>query len=369
MTDWSRLVVPGARELAPFDLDGTVAQVRALRAHEHAAKLDWNENLFGPLTGVVDAARDALANAALYPIEAYDDFRIEVGGFLGTDATRIVPGHGTQALIGTVASAFLQPGDRVVQPAATFYLYELVSVARGATVHRVPMRGQSLDLEALAAKARGLGARIAWVCDPNNPTGTAMRQEEWDDFLAALPEGCVAVADEAYADYLPPERRVRRVADVEAGRPVVVLRSFSKFYGLAGLRLGYAVVDGALAAYLSVIDEPCNVNCAALAAGMASLRATDAASVRRREVAEAREVLMDGLRDVGLEPFPSEASFVLARVDGDDTQLACELARGGVLVRAGSEIGLPGHIRVAVGPLPLMELFTGALRRALSAGA
>ena len=259
------------------------------------------------------------------------------------------------------------PGDRVVQPAATFYLYELVSVARGARVHRVPMRGQSLDLEALATVAGEVEARIVWVCDPNNPTGTALQQGEWDEFLTALPESCVVVADEAYADYLEPERRIRRERDVEAGRPVVVLRSFSKFYGLAGLRLGYAVVDEALAAYLSVVEEPCNVNCAALAAGMASLRATEAAAERRREVAEARALLEQELREAGVEPYPSEASFVLARVDGDDELLAREMARGGVLVRAGSEIGLPGHLRVTVGPTPLMELAGGELRRALTA--
>ena len=188
----------------------------------------------------------------------------------------------------------------MVQPAATFYLYELVSVARGADVHRVPMRGQSLDLEALAAAAGEVEARIVWICDPNNPTGTALQQAEWDEFLTALPEGCVVVADEAYADYLAPERRVRRERDVEAGRPVVVLRSFSKFYGLAGLRLGYAVVDEALAAYLSVVEEPCNVNCAALAAGMASLRATEAAAAAARARSPRRATVLErGLREAG----------------------------------------------------------------------
>jgi histidinol-phosphate aminotransferase len=367
MADWSSLVVPGVRELEPFDVEGTAARVRALRDHAHGAKLDWNENLFGPLPGVLDAARNELANAALYPIEAYDDFRIEVGRFVGTPPARIVPGHGTQGLIGTVASAFLRPDDRVVQPAATFYLYELVSVARGARVHRVPMRGQTLDLEALATAAGEVEARIVWICDPNNPTGTALQQAEWDEFLTALPEGCVVVADEAYADYLEPERRIDRLRDVDAGRPVVVLRSFSKFYGLAGLRLGYAVVDETLAAYLSVVEEPCNVNCAALAAGMASLRATEAAAKRRREVAEARELLERGLRNAGAEPYPSEASFVLARVDGDDELIAREAASGGVLVRSGSEIGLPGHLRVAVGPAPLMELAGRELGRAIRA--
>ena len=267
-----------------------------------------------------------------------------------------------------VASAFLRPGDRVVQPAATFYLYELVSVARGARVHRVPMRGQSLDLEALATVAGEVEARIVWICDPNNPTGTALQQGEVGRVPRPL---CPRAASSSPTRPTPttwnPSVAYAASATSRPGALSSCYASFSKFYGLAGLRLGYAVVDEALAAYLSVVEEPCNVNCAALAAGMASLRATEAAAERRREVAEARTLLERELRDAGVEPYPSEASFVLARVDGDDELLAREMARGGVLVRAGSEIGLPGHLRVTVGPTPLMELAGGELRRALTA--
>ena len=367
MTDWRSLVVPGVRELDPLDVDATVAQVRALRRHEQALKLDWNENLFGPLPGVLDAVANELANASFYPIEAYGDFRAEVGRHVETDPQRIVPGHGIQALIGTVASALLRPGDSVVLPAVTFYLYRVVSAARGAVVHTVPMRGYGLDLEALAATAREVEARLVWICDPNNPTGTVLSPPEWEAFLSALPSGCVAVVDEAYADFLPPERRHRREQDVEEGRPVVVLRSFSKFYGLAGMRLGYAIADGALARSLAVVEEPFNVNGPALAAGRASLRAVEAAAARRHEIAEARDLLAQGLREAGAEPLPSEVGFVLAPVDADDVLLARKLSDAGILVRPGSELGLAGHVRIAVGPPALMERVTAALGRALPA--
>ena len=367
MTDWRSLVVPGVAGLDPLDVGSTVAQVRALQRHERSAKLDWNENLFGPLPGVLDAVAEELASASLYPIAAYDDFRTDVGRHVETDPQRIVPGHGAQALIGTVASAFLRPGDSVVVPAVTFYLFRVVSAARGAVVHAVPMRGYGLDLEALAATAREVGARLVWICDPNNPTATLLSPPEWEAFLAALPSGCVAVVDEAYADFLPPERRHRREQDVEEGRQVVVLRSFSKFYGLAGMRLGYAIADVALARSLAVVEEPFNVNGPALAAGQASLRALEAAAARRREIAEARGLLAQGLREVGAKPLPSEIGFVLARVDADDLLLARELAVEGLLVRPGSELGLPGHVRIAVGPPELMERVTGELGRALRA--
>jgi histidinol-phosphate aminotransferase len=354
LTDWSRVLVPDVRALEPLDVEATVGEVRALASHEAGAKLDWNESLFGPLPGVLEEAGRSLAAASLYPIAAYDDFCVGVGRHTGVDPSMVAPGHGLQALVGTVASVLLRPGDRVVIPEVSFYLYALASSARGAIVQRSRMRGYELDLEALAETARETGARIVWVCDPNNPTATTLSASEWESFLDALPDGCVAVVDEAYGDFLPPESRLSRERDVSEGRPVILLRSFSKLYGLAGLRLGYAIADPAVVRCLAVVEEPFNVNCVALAAGVASLRAGDAAAERRREAAEARVYLAHGLRDAGAEPLPSEVGFVLVRVDVDDEALTRALAERGVLVRAGSSVGLPGHVRIAVGPRPVM---------------
>ncbi len=294
----------------------------------------------------------------MYPEDAYNTFRAEVAAVIGTTAGRVVPAHGVQALISTLATALLRPGDSVVLPTLTYYLYGQYSVARGARVVGVPMRDLEIDLAALADAARRSGARIVWVCDPNNPTGDVLDGAAWAAFLDALPDGCVAVVDEAYRDYLPLERQPRREADVEDGRPLVVLRSFSKFYGLAGLRLGYAVVDEELGPYLALVEEQFNVNCAALAAGGASLRAREAADERRLEVDEGREALSRGLREAGLEPLPSVANFVLARLDVDDAALADGLAQRGIFVRPGSDFGLPGYVRVTVGPATLMERVT-----------
>lgn len=359
-------MAPGVRALEPLDVESTVEQVRVLGAHEQSTKLDWNENPFGPLPGVLDALGDELANVSRYPIEAYDDFRADAARSLGVPSGCIVPGHGTQGLIGTVATTLLQPGDAVVQPAVTFYLYGMVSVARGAIVHEAPMGARGIDLEALVAKALAVDAKLVWVCDPNNPTGTALERREWEAFLDALPERCVVVADEAYADFLPADRRLGRERDVVDGKPLVVLRSFSKFFGLAGLRLGCAIADEALAGYLRVVDEPFNVNCVALAAGRASLRAGDEVRARRRrEVADAREYLAEALVAVGAEPYPSEVSFVLVRVDADDVLLTRQLLDAGILVRSGSELGLPGHIRVTVAPPSVTDRLAAELGRAL----
>ena len=366
MTDWGSLAVVPAPEGDPFDIGG-VAAVKARLGLDEVVKLHWNENLFGPLPGVLEAARAELENAWMYPEEAYEGFRAAAAAFVGTTTGRIFPGHGTQALIGALATTFLRPGDDVVVPGHTYYLYAGACSARGAAVHEAPLRDLRIDVEALVENVRRTGAKIVWLCDPNNPTGAVLEPDEWSFFLDELPESCVAVVDEAYVDFLPPEERLPRLAAVEEGRAVVVLRSFSKFFGLAGLRLGFTIADEAVTGYLARVEEPYNVNCAALAAGRACLGAGHAADERRAEVAEARAILSEGLRDAGAEPLPAAANFVLARVGVDDRLLAEGLAREGLLVRPGSDVGLPGYVRITVGPAPLMRRVVVAFAEARSA--
>jgi len=326
-------------------------------------RLNRNEDLFPPFPGVREAVEAELANIWMYPEESYPDFRAAVAAALGTTADRIVPAHGTQALIGTLASLLLDAGDAVVVPRPTYGLYATVSAARGAHVHHVPLRDLRVDLDAVASTAANVGAKIVWICDPNNPTGSLVRRGEWDRFLDALPGGCVAVVDEAYIDYVDPASRLGRERDVESGNPLVLLRTMSKLFGIAGLRLGYAIADPELARFLDVMQEPFNVNRAALAAGRVCLARPDLIEQRRLAVAEARRVLVRGLQAAGLEPLPSQTNFVLVGTVVDDAEFAGALAERGLLVRAGNEFGLEAYIRITVGPVPLMERVTEAIGR------
>ncbi|HEX2045182.1 MAG TPA: histidinol-phosphate transaminase [Gaiellaceae bacterium] len=363
-TEWSRLVRPSLLGVDPYDPGPSLEELRAEHGLDEIAKLNWNEGLLGPFPGVAEAVAAELENAWMYPEQAYSDFREAVAAWVGTRPERIVPGHGIQALIATVAHAFLDPGDPVVVPTPTYGLYAQVCAAAGARVERVPARGLRHDLEAVAAAARETGARLAWICDPNNPTGSLVSRDEWAAFLAALPETCAVVVDEAYVEYVDPARRLRREDDVEDGRPVLVLRTFSKIFGLAGLRLGYAIADERLASFLDVVQEPFNVNRAALAAGRASLARSELVEERRRENAAARGRLADLLREAGADPASSEANFVLADVAVDDVALADRLLRGGLLVRPGSEFGLDRTVRITVGPEALMERVAAELAEA-----
>jgi histidinol-phosphate aminotransferase len=207
----------------------------------------------------------------------------------------------------------------------------------------------------VAGAAREHGAKLAWVCDPNNPTGRRLDDEDWASFLDALPSDCLIVVDEAYGDYIEPQLRIDRVSEVAAGRPMVILRTFSKIFGLAGLRLGYALVGESLAPYLNAVHEPFNVNRAALAAGLASLRRVDLLGERRDQAREARARLVAAAQAGGITAVRSDANFVLLELGVDDERVCEALAREGLLLRPGSELGLPGYVRVTTGDEQMME--------------
>jgi histidinol-phosphate aminotransferase len=356
--------------VGPYMPGAGARELMARTGRTDLVRLNWNENLLGPLDGVLDAVAASLADAVwAYPEEAYEEFRFAVARWAGADPAQVVPGHGIQALTLSLVAALVEPGDRVVIPRPTYGLYSSVCAVAGAVVRRVDCEPGTLalDLEALAGTAREVDAKLVFVCDPNNPTGLRVERRDWAAFVGSLPDRCLAVVDEAYADYIEPSDRIDRLADIDADRAVIVLRTFSKIFGLAGLRLGYLLVPASLAPHLHAVQEPFNVNCAALAAGLASLERVDHLPARRAQAERARERLVAPIAAAGLRTLRSHASFVLVEVGGDDVAVCEALARQGFLLRAGGEFGLPGYVRVTIGDEELMGEVGAALARAVAA--
>lgn len=342
------LVRPPLRGALPYVAGRSPSQVRALYGLDELLQLGLNEDFRGPLPGVREAAARALDEAGRYPDEGYRELRSAIAAHCEVDERLLVLGHGIQALVRVIADSVLAEDDVVVVGAPSYGLYATVASTFGARVVRVPTRDHVLDLEQMAAVARREQARLVVVCDPNNPTSATVSEAAWHALVEGVPDGCLIVADEAYVDYVAPELRIDRIADVEAGRPVVILRTFSKAYGLAGLRLGYAIAAAPLAVAFDAVQEPFNVNVVALAAGIESLRRSGELVARRRETDEARTALVVALAEHGIATVPSSASFVLAEIGGDSAAFAETLASQGVLVRPGSDFGMDGYVRISL---------------------
>jgi histidinol-phosphate aminotransferase len=365
---WERLLRPGVTEVGAYRPGVSAAEIKARYGLKEVIRLNWNENLDGALPGVFEKTASALASSWAYPEESYEDFREAVARFTGARPEQVWPGHGIQGLTLALVSAFIAPGDRVVVPRPTYGLYAQACAVAGAVVERVDCGASlALELDGIAAAARASAAKLVWICDPNNPTGLRLLEGDWRRFLDALPDGCVAIVDEAYVDYIEPERRLDRLADLRQGRSVVIMRTFSKIFGLAGLRLGYALVHETLAPLLHSVQEPFNVNRAALAAGLASLERTELLPGRRDQVARARARLTRPLQTAGIRCLSSDANFVLLELNADDLTIADALARDGLLIRPGVEFGLPGFVRVTTGSEELMDTVAGRLLEALRA--
>ncbi len=358
---WDALIKPSLRDAGAYVPGASVDDLMATHGLTEVDKLNWNEGLWGPLPGVLDAVAGSLDQVWAYPEHAYNALREAIAAETGAAPDQVLPGHGIQALILTLVQAFVSPGDAVVVPSPTYGHYAQASQVAGAVVERVPSPEMRFDLERVADAVARTDARMAWICDPNNPTGARVEPGEWRAFLDAVGPRCVVVADEAYAEYVEPEDRLGRERDVADGRRVVVLRTFSKIFGLAGLRLGYALADPALLRYLQAVQEPFNVNRAALAGGLASLGRPAEVAERRALAAAARARLADALRTGGMRALPSGGNFVLAEIGVDDLEFCNRLVRRGILIRPGSEMGLAGYARITVAPEPVMDRVAAAL--------
>ena len=358
---WEQLIKPPLVAVGPYEPGPDQHALMARHGLTEIAKLNWNEGLWGPLPGVLDAVAGVLDQAWAYPETAYGALREAIATEVGATPEQVLPGHGIQALILTLVSAFVRPGDTVVVPQPTYGLYSQACRVAGAEIEPVPLTDRRLDLERTAAAVRRTGARMVWICDPNNPTGSLVEAGEWRAFLDAVGPGCLVVADEAYMDYVEPAARLPRVQEIADGHRLVVLRTFSKLFGLAGLRLGYLLGDPELLRFLHSVQEPFNVNRAALTGGLASLGRPEEVAARRDATVAARARFAVALEAGGMSPLPSAGNFVFVELGVQDGAFAEALVRRGILIRPGTEMGASGWARVTVGPDEVMDRAAAAM--------
>jgi histidinol-phosphate aminotransferase len=357
------LIRPDIRDMEPYTpiLPFEVLSEQLGRRPADIVKLDANENPYGPSPKALAALADLRAVAPIYPDPEARNLRAGLADYVGVGAEYILAGAGADELIDLVMRLFVRPGDAVINCPPTFGMYPFDAALNGARVVSVPRRPDfSLDVEAVEKAAVQDQAKLVFLCSPNNPDGSLLPPDTLERLLK-LP--AIVVLDEAYIEFAEAESAARRVPNTPN---LVVLRTFSKWAGLAGLRVGYGVFPGWMMDHLWKIKQPYNVNVAAGAAARASLDDLDLLLGNVARIIAERARLFDALSAVPfLEPYPSRANFVLCRVGGgvDAAALKRRLAEeAGILIRYFDKPGLRDHVRFSVGKPGHTDRLSAVLR-------
>ncbi len=341
-----------ARELGLGSIDGIV-------------KLASNENNLGPSPKAMAAMQNAIPSMHLYPDGGAFYLRQAIAQTFGLSDDMVMLGCGSNEHIVLLAHAFMDAGDDLVCSEKSFVVYKLVSALYRCRCIEAPMQGMTHDLDAMRA-AITPKTKLVVVANPNNPTGTMVGQAAVDRFVEQVPDHVVTVFDEAYMELLDPEIAVDTVKHAKAGKkPVITLRTFSKAYGLAGLRVGYAMAQPEAIDLLNKVRQPFNVNAMAQAAALAALEDKDYLVASRQMLKEGRAQMMAGMRTLGLDPVESVTNFILFPCE-KAAEVTAALTRRKVIVRPMAGFGLPHHIRASVGIAAENEQFLTALAEALA---
>ena len=366
MIDPCELSPSYVRSIAPYQPGKPISELAREMGLDEAGivKLASNENPrgIGPRTrAAIDAA---LAEIARYPDGNGFELKQALARRYGVDQSAIVLGNGSNDVLELVALAFLGPGRAAVMSQHAFAVYPLATQARGARSIVVRAKDYGHDLEAMA-RAIDEETYVLWIANPNNPTGTFARAETIEALLRRVPPRVLVVLDEAYNEYLPPELRGDSVKWLKRFPNLVLTRTFSKAYGLAGLRVGYAFAQPSVADMMNRVRQPFNVNSLALVAATAALDDMEFVARSYAENLQGLRQLEEGSRRLGLDFIPSHGNFLTIKV-GKASDVYKRLLRRGVIVRpVGGPYELPEHLRVTVGTSRENERFLAALAASL----
>jgi histidinol-phosphate aminotransferase len=349
------------RTLVPYTPGKPIEEVEREYGIANSVKLASNENPLGPAPKALEAIRAKLGQLHLYPDG--DCFYLKQGlaKKLGVEPEEIIFGNGSNEIIELAARTFMRAGDEAVMARQAFIVYKLIVQAVGGVAREIPLRDFTHDLDAIG-QAVSAKTRMVFLANPNNPTGTIYRRAEWERLLDRLPEQVLVIADEAYFEYVGDPEYPDSLRYHDRGKTILTLRTFSKLYGLAGLRIGYGVAPRDVIAVMQRVRQPFNVNAVAQWAALAAL--DDQEHVRNSLAVngEGKEFLNAELDKLGLSYVPSHGNFILVRV-GNGNDVFQRLLVQGVIVRPMAAYEFPEHVRVTVGTMEENRRFIAALGR------
>ena len=355
-----RIIKPHILDLEPYQPGKPVEELEREFGIEGCIKLASNESAIGPSPKAIAAVREALEGVHRYPDGASFALRKKLASRLGVDSEQLVFGAGADEILELLAKVLLGPGDEAIFAWPSFAMYPVVVQGMGATSIRVPLTGDlTHDLPAMSAAVTDR-TRLIFVCNPNNPTGTSVGAEDFDRFVESLPETAVLAIDEAYYEFVRRSDFPDSLKWVGRRPGTIVLRTFSKIFGLAGLRIGFGVADLELAGYLQRARHPFNISRLAEVAALAALDDGEHAERARALNSEGVDYLRAELGVLGIETWPTDANFLLAEAGADTAE---RLLREGIIVRPLHGFGMPEQIRISVGLPEENERLVKALRR------
>ena len=353
------------RSLIPYEPGKPIEEVEREYGISGSVKLASNENPLGPSPRALAVLRERLPELHLYPDGDCFYLKRALAQKLGVQPDRLIFGNGSNEIIELAARTFMRPGDEAVMAEQAFVVYELIVQAVGGKRKLVPLKNFTHDLAAIA-DAVTPQTRLVFLANPNNPTGTIYRRRDWQAFLERISPDVLVIVDEAYFEYVE-EADYPNSLDYHARHPAILtLRTFSKLYGLAGLRIGYGIGEKSVIALMQRVRQPFNVNAPAQWAALAAL--DDSEHVQRSLGVNQQGVkyLQTEFARLGLSYVPSQANFILVRV-GNGPEVFQRLLQQGVIVRPMVGYKFPEHVRVTVGTMAQNQKLIGALERLIQA--
>lgn len=357
---------PNIVRLPVYQPGKPIEEVKRELGLSEVVKLASNENPFGCSPAVREAILGEMNQVALYPDGAAQELREALAARLGVEENQLIFGAGADEVILMIARAYLGPGDETVMAKDTFSQYRHNAEVEGATIVEVPLRDGKHDLQAMLDEVTDK-TKIVWICNPNNPTGTIVTHKEVEAFLGRVGENVLVVLDEAYSEYVMTPDYHDGLALLSSYPNVILLRTFSKIYGLAALRIGYGIGHPDVIRAINQVRPPFNTSRVAQKAALAALADQDFIQRCRADNAEGLGYLAGEFRRLGLRSFPAYGNFIMVDTGQPSADVFDGLLRRGYIVRAGHQLGdFPTSIRVTVGSREQNEGFIAALEDVLA---
>jgi histidinol-phosphate aminotransferase len=361
-----RLIDPNILAIPPYVPGKPIAELERELGVPNAVKMASNENPLGPSPLAVKAVQQHVAQTHVYPESSAPDLRAALASHFRVHADQVILGNGSDEIMGMAAHVFITPGTEAIMGEHTFSMYRICVEAFGGKPVNVGLKDYGFDLKAMAAAVTDK-TRLIFLANPNSPTGTIVSRADFEAFLGDLPrDRAILVVDEAYREYVEAADCPNGPDYLGKGVPILVLRTFSKIYGLAGLRVGYGLAEQWLVELLNRVRPPFNVNSLAQAAALAALKDEDHLERSRKTTSQGLAYLTRELNGLGLKVIPSFANFVAFCWDRDAKPVYEGLLKEGVIVRHLASFGMPTCIRVTVGTASENERFVQALKKVLS---